>query len=204
MSRHYRRFAPLFCFGLIALAGCRETISPPTDPESGSRPLFAQGDGDVWTVNTLDDPGDGTCDDAHCTLREAIAAKTRDILQTGTTSLYDRLRAEVPEGLTTLLNLSNFGPKKIQLVWRELGVTTLEELEQAAQAQRLPFAGREGGALVETWVVQQVHAATLRQGQRVSELRCGHWVAVDLAKGGGTWRRAYRAEGPDPRRHRPK
>ena len=74
MSRPCRRFTPLFCFGLIALAGCRETISSPSAPESGSRPLFAQGDGDVWTVNTLDDPGEGTCDDAHCTLREAIAA----------------------------------------------------------------------------------------------------------------------------------
>lgn len=68
---------------------------------------------------------------------EAIAAKTRDILQTGTTSLYERLKEEVPESLTTLLPLPQFGPKKIQAVWKELGVRNLDELEEAARDQRL-------------------------------------------------------------------
>jgi uncharacterized repeat protein (TIGR01451 family)/CSLREA domain-containing protein len=72
MSRAHRGFIPLFCLGLITLASCRDTISSPDAPESASRPLFAQGDLGIWTVNTLDDPGDGVCDDTECTLREAI------------------------------------------------------------------------------------------------------------------------------------
>jgi DNA polymerase (family 10) len=68
---------------------------------------------------------------------DAIADKTRDILATGTTRLYDRLREEVPESLTGLLHLSGFGPKKIQAVWKHLGVTDLDSLEAAARAQRL-------------------------------------------------------------------
>jgi uncharacterized repeat protein (TIGR01451 family)/CSLREA domain-containing protein len=55
---------------LAALAGCRDA----TDPPVGPRPQFAQGDNGTWTVNSLADPGDGVCDDAECTLREAIAA----------------------------------------------------------------------------------------------------------------------------------
>jgi uncharacterized repeat protein (TIGR01451 family)/CSLREA domain-containing protein len=55
---------------LVALAGCQD-ISAPLD---GPLPQFAQGDDGVWTVNTLADPGDGTCDDTECTLREAMAA----------------------------------------------------------------------------------------------------------------------------------
>src|SRR5919197_3853480 len=63
---------------------------------------------------------------------EAIAAKTRDILTTGTTRLYEQLKAEVPESLTELLGVPGFGTKKIQAVWKELGVRNLDELEQAA------------------------------------------------------------------------
>lgn len=60
----------LFPTILAVLAGCQDL----TSPEGTLRPQFAQGDGGVWTVNSLADPGDGTCDDAECTLREAIAA----------------------------------------------------------------------------------------------------------------------------------
>lgn len=57
---------------LMAVAiSCDVATSPPLEPFI---PGFAQGDGGTWTVNTLADPGDGTCDDTDCTLREAIAA----------------------------------------------------------------------------------------------------------------------------------
>ena len=50
-------------------------VSPDdTRPDVAPRPQFAQGDNGTWTVNTLADPGDGTCDDTECTLREAIEA----------------------------------------------------------------------------------------------------------------------------------
>ena len=53
---------------LAALVGCQETTDAPVGPQ----PQFAQGDNGTWTVNSLADPGDGVCDDAECTLREAI------------------------------------------------------------------------------------------------------------------------------------
>jgi DNA polymerase (family 10) len=68
---------------------------------------------------------------------EAIAAKTRDILATGATKLYDGLKAEVPESLVELLGIPGFGVKKIRSVWQELGVRTLADLEQAAGEHRL-------------------------------------------------------------------
>jgi uncharacterized repeat protein (TIGR01451 family)/CSLREA domain-containing protein len=54
---------------LTALAGCQDPAAPP----AGMQPRVAQGDLATWTVNSLEDPGDGVCDDAECTLREAIA-----------------------------------------------------------------------------------------------------------------------------------
>jgi DNA polymerase (family 10) len=68
---------------------------------------------------------------------EAIADKTREILATGTTKLYERLKEGCPEGLIELLGLPGFGPKKIQSVWHELGVRTLADLEEAVRGQRL-------------------------------------------------------------------
>jgi DNA polymerase (family 10) len=68
---------------------------------------------------------------------DAIADKTRDILATGTTKLYEKLKEEVPESLVELLALPAFGPKKIQTVWSELGIRDLDQLEQAARAHQL-------------------------------------------------------------------
>jgi uncharacterized repeat protein (TIGR01451 family)/CSLREA domain-containing protein len=67
-----RRAFLVIPLALATLVGCVDTDT--TAPKLGSNPLFAQGDNGVWTVNTLTDPGDGVCDQAHCTLREAIAA----------------------------------------------------------------------------------------------------------------------------------
>ncbi len=55
---------------LAALAACQDADDPLVAP----RAQFAQGDNGTWTVTTLADPGTGGCDDAECTLREAIAA----------------------------------------------------------------------------------------------------------------------------------
>ena len=58
---------------LVAITlGC--TDSEPIAPRVGpAHPVLAQGDGGLWTVTSLDDPGNGTCDNV-CTLRDAIAA----------------------------------------------------------------------------------------------------------------------------------
>lgn len=84
---------------------------------------------------------------------EAIAQKTRDILATGTTKLYENLKAEVPETLIGLLDLPGFGPKKIQTAWKELGVRNLDDLERAAaehKVRTLPGMGEKSeGKLLE-------------------------------------------------------
>lgn len=68
---------------------------------------------------------------------DAIADKTREILETGTCKLYERLRAEVPETLVELTSLPGFGTKKIHAVWKELGVRTLDDLDRAAGEHRV-------------------------------------------------------------------
>lgn len=79
MSSSNRRFAPLL-FLCLTIAACQDQLVSPDQDESVAvpRPHFAQGDGGVWTVTTLDYLGDGTCDEASCTLREAIGAASND------------------------------------------------------------------------------------------------------------------------------
>ena len=79
MSSSYSRSAPLL-FLCLTIAACQDQIVSPDPAESVAvpRPHFAQGDNGTWTVTTLDYLGDGSCDEASCTLREAIGAASND------------------------------------------------------------------------------------------------------------------------------
>ena len=73
MSSSRRRFSPLLMLFGLTVTACQDPLVSP-DEMLVPRPQFAQGDNGTWTVNSLLDPGDGTCDDTECTLREAIEA----------------------------------------------------------------------------------------------------------------------------------
>jgi DNA polymerase (family 10) len=68
---------------------------------------------------------------------KAIAEKIEELLETGELGFLNRLGEEVPLSLADLLQISGLGPKKVGLFWKELNITTLEELETAARAGEL-------------------------------------------------------------------
>ncbi len=68
---------------------------------------------------------------------EAIAEKIEELLDTGRLGFYERLREEVPESLLELLEVPDIGPKRVGLVWKNLGVTDLAGLSAAAADGRL-------------------------------------------------------------------
>jgi CSLREA domain-containing protein len=73
MSRRVARpSSPLIPIIVATLTACQDSTSP--ERVLRPRPQLAQGDNGTWTVTSPADPGDGVCDDAACTLREAIAA----------------------------------------------------------------------------------------------------------------------------------
>ncbi|MDX1600828.1 MAG: DNA polymerase/3'-5' exonuclease PolX [Anaerolineales bacterium] len=87
---------------------------------------------DVWQGGELKElPGVG----------DAIASKIDELLSTGELGYYDELTDEVPESLIEVLHISHVGPKKAALFWQELGVTTVEELEQAAAGELAALSG---------------------------------------------------------------
>ena len=64
---------------------------------------------------------------------KAIAEKIDELLRTGELTFLNKLGEDVPLSLADLLQVSGLGPKKVALFWRELDITTLDELEAAAQ-----------------------------------------------------------------------
>jgi len=67
----------------------------------------------------------------------AIAAKIEELLDTGSLDFYNRLLEEVPAGLLDVIAVRDVGAKSAARFWKELGVTNLDELEQAAGAGRI-------------------------------------------------------------------
>jgi DNA polymerase (family 10) len=68
---------------------------------------------------------------------KAIAAKTREYLDTGQVAKLEELRSEVPAGLRALRRVPGLGPQKARLVHEQLGVGSPEELAAAVAAGRI-------------------------------------------------------------------
>ncbi|MCY3833569.1 MAG: DNA polymerase/3'-5' exonuclease PolX [Chloroflexi bacterium] len=68
---------------------------------------------------------------------KTIAAKIDEMLETGELEFYNRLKAEIPEGLVDIMHINGVGPKKAKLFWEQLDITTVDELKIAAQAEKL-------------------------------------------------------------------
>ncbi len=68
---------------------------------------------------------------------KAIAEKIDELLTTGHLEYLDKLEAEVPASLAEELKVPDLGPKKVALFWKELGITSLSELDSAARAGKL-------------------------------------------------------------------
>ncbi len=66
-------------------------------------------------------------------LREYVA----EIVSTGSLELIDELLAQLPDGLPDLLRIPGLGGKKVRALWKELGITSLDELEAACRSGRI-------------------------------------------------------------------
>ena len=67
----------------------------------------------------------------------ALEAKIVEYLATGRMQSYDEVRRDFPVALASFLQVPGLGPGRARAVYQELGVSTLDELEQAARQGRL-------------------------------------------------------------------
>ena len=67
----------------------------------------------------------------------ALREKVTTLVTTGQLPYYENLRAQVPPGLLGMLRIPGLGPRKVQTLYRQLGLTSLEGLEEACRQHRL-------------------------------------------------------------------
>src|SRR5512137_590136 len=110
---------------------------------------------EYWKEGRLEDiPGVG----------KAISGKIDELLRTGRLEFLEKLEQEVPPSLADWLQVPGLGPKKVGLIWKELGLTTLPELEQAARAGKL--RGLPGmGEKSEAQILAGIESLSRRSGR---------------------------------------
>ncbi len=68
---------------------------------------------------------------------EALAEKIAELLTTGQLGFYERLAAEIPPGVVEMVRVPGLGPKRAAQFWKEMGITSLAALKEAAQSGKL-------------------------------------------------------------------
>lgn len=101
--------------------------------EHSSRGVQALWQGDAENLRAI--PGVG----------EAIADKLDELFRTGQMSYYEKIRAQIPEGLVAMLGIPGVGPKTVVKFWKDLNITTLEQLQEALAdpEHKLPGVGEK-------------------------------------------------------------
>ena len=130
-----------------------------------------------------------------------IEQKIVEVVEDGEMHALAKRRGQVPEGVVSFLRLPGLGPKTAARIWQELGVTTLDELKAAAEAQQLrALSGL--GARSEEKILKALAADTKAEGPKrellgqglaalravVDELR-SHPAAVEVSEAGSARRR---------------
>ena len=121
-----------------------------------------------WQAGTLQDiPGIG----------QAIADKIDELLTDGKLEFYERLQDQVPAGVVSLLEIPDVGPKTAKLLWEEMGLQSVGEVEAAArsgQLRELPGLGAKSEAKILAGI-----QALNRRSDRIP-LGIAWPVAIDL------------------------
>jgi DNA polymerase (family X) len=106
-----------------------------------------------------------------------LAAKITEYLSTGGIPYLEGLRAEIPAGVIELMRIHGVGPKTAKLLYEQVGVDSVEKLEELARAHRL--AGLPGiQAKTEENILKGI--AVWRSGRERMPLGAALLLAEDI------------------------
>ncbi len=94
-----------------------------------------------------------------------LAGKIVEIVTTGTCALLQRLRRELPPGVTGLLKVPGLGPRRVRVLYHDLGVQSLEQLHRAAQEGRVQAVSGFGPKMQQA--ILEATAARLHEEHRI-------------------------------------
>jgi len=88
---------------------------------------------------------------------EAITKKITELVTTGKLGFYEKLKAEFPAGISTLLDILGIGPKTAMLLTKELDIKSIDELENAVLEGRITSLPGMGDKTAEN-LLHQIQA----------------------------------------------
>jgi DNA polymerase (family 10) len=94
---------------------------------------------------------------------ESTGKKIREIQNTGKLDALEKIMAATPPGVFEMLSIKGLGPKKIAVIWKEMGIETLGELEYACNENRLA-AIKGFGVKTQDGVLQSISYYRKNQG----------------------------------------
>jgi DNA polymerase (family 10) len=95
-----------------------------------------------------------------------LLGKIRELVMTGTSAYHQELLGQFPPGILELLQLQGVGPKTVALLYEQLNIRTVAELEQAATAGALR-AVKGMGAKKEQLILTAIAEAKKREGRHL-------------------------------------
>ncbi len=121
---------------------------------------------------------------------KSMAGKILVIAETGHLPELDELMAKTPPGVLEMFNIKGIGPKKIAVIWKELGIDTIYDLEIACEngqvAQLKGFGTSTQQKILESITFLKNQAGKLRMDKAalladelLNALR-GHFERVEL------------------------
>ena len=115
-------------------------------------------------------------DDAHLFsqkgIGESLGKKIREIEETGKLDALEKIMAETPPGVLEMLHIKGLGPKKISVIWKEMGIETLGELEYACGENRLATI-KGFGAKTQQSILENIQFYQNNQGFHL-------WAEVEM------------------------
>lgn len=94
----------------------------------------------------------------------ALEEKITQLVTTGKMDYFEELRREVPEGVLAMLQIPSLGPKKVRALWKEAGITTLDELRASCRDDRVaPLKGF--GSKTQKKILEGLEFRLRHQGQ---------------------------------------
>ncbi|WP_416377802.1 helix-hairpin-helix domain-containing protein [Algoriphagus sp. D3-2-R+10] len=96
----------------------------------------------------------------------------QQLKETDTFPLLEELLAKTPEGILEVLQIKGLGPKKVKILWEELGITSTHELMEACQSGKV--AQIKGfGEKTQTTIIQNLEFTASNSGK---------WLYAEIVK----------------------
>lgn len=94
----------------------------------------------------------------------------QQLKETDTFPFLDELLAKTPEGILEVLQIKGLGPKKVKMLWEELGITSTHELMEACQS----------GKVAKTKGFGEKTQNTIIENLEFKASNSGKWLYADI------------------------